>query len=112
MAHADGEPHEAERKIILEKMKRLFQGIDLEKKYDEAIRYYSQAIDLDPENAVYYSNRSAAYLAEGDSKSKALKAAEKCLELKPEWAKAYSRKGAAEFALTRFDAARMTYVQG
>jgi len=29
----------------------------LAKKYDEAIEHYSKAMLLDPENAVYYSNR-------------------------------------------------------
>ena len=77
----------------------------------DAIRFYSQAIGLDPENAIYYSNRSAAYLAEGDSRGKALKDAEKCIELKPDWAKGYSRKAAAEHALGRYEKAKSTYFQ-
>jgi tetratricopeptide (TPR) repeat protein len=83
-----------------------------EKKYLEAIDMYTRAIELDPDNAVYYSNRSAAFLAQGDSRGKALKDAEKCIELRPEWWKGYSRKGAAEHALQRYDAARATYNQG
>lgn len=82
------------------------------KNYVGAVEMYSRAIDLDPDNAVYYSNRSAAYLAMGDARGKALRDAEKCIELKPEWWKGYSRKGAAEHALQRFDAARATYNQG
>lgn len=82
------------------------------KNYAGAVEMYSRAIDLDPDNAVYYSNRSAAYLAMGDARGKALRDAEKCIELKPEWWKGYSRKGAAEHALQRFDAARATYNQG
>jgi DnaJ family protein C protein 8 len=82
------------------------------KQYVEAVDMYSRAIELDPENAVYYSNRSAAYLAMGDSRGKALKDADKCIELKPDWWKGYSRKGAAEHALLRFDAARATYNEG
>lgn len=51
-----------------------------------------QAITIDPDNHVLYSNRSAAYL-KSDSKSKALWDAQKCVELQPEWAKGYSRLG-------------------
>lgn len=83
-----------------------------EKKFADAVEMYTRAIDLDPDNAVYFSNRSAAFLAMGDARGKALKDAERCIELKPEWWKGYSRKGAAEHALLRFDAARVTYNQG
>lgn len=82
------------------------------KQYTEAVEMYSRALELDPDNAVYFSNRSAAYLAMGDARGKALRDAEKCIELKPEWWKGYSRKGAAEHALLRFDAARATYNEG
>ncbi|KAE9033958.1 hypothetical protein PR001_g9935 [Phytophthora rubi] len=80
--------------------------------FQEAVEMYTRALELDPDNAVYYSNRSAAYLAMGDARGKALKDAEKCIELKPDWWKGYSRKGAAEHALLRFDAARATYNEG
>ncbi|KAG3117251.1 hypothetical protein PI124_g1944 [Phytophthora idaei] len=83
-----------------------------DKQFSNAVEMYTRAIELDPENAVYYSNRSAAYLAMGDARGKALKDAEKCIELKPDWWKGYSRKGAAEHALQRFDAARATYNEG
>ena len=33
-----------------------------EKKFEEAIGYYTQAIELNPNVAVYYGNRSFAYL--------------------------------------------------
>lgn len=79
---------------------------------EEAIRLYTQAIELNPENAVYYSNRSAAYLACGDARGKALKDAEVCIELRPEWSRGYGRKGAAEHALKRYEAARSTYMKG
>ncbi|KAF0692417.1 Aste57867_16511 [Aphanomyces stellatus] len=82
-----------------------------EKNYVEAIRLYTCALDLDPTNAIYLSNRSAAHLS-NDSKSKALRDAEACIEHKPNWWKGYMRKGAAEHALNRFDQARQTYFRG
>jgi DnaJ family protein C protein 8 len=76
-----------------------------------AISYFSQAIDLDPDNHVFYSNRSAAYMKD-DSKSKALKDAEKCVELAPDWAKGYGRLGAAQQGLRRFDAGEDSFKKG
>ncbi|TMW56732.1 hypothetical protein Poli38472_006742 [Pythium oligandrum] len=83
-----------------------------EKDFRGAVQMYTRAIELDPDNAVYYSNRSAAYLAMGDERGNALRDADKCIELRPDWWKGYSRKGAAEHALQRFDAARATYQKG
>ncbi|CAK4907894.1 unnamed protein product [Aphanomyces euteiches] len=82
-----------------------------EKNYAEAIRLYTCALDLDPTNAIYLSNRSAAHLS-NDSKTKALRDAEACIEQKPNWWKGYMRKGAAEHALGRFDLAKQTYFRG
>jgi tetratricopeptide (TPR) repeat protein len=66
---------------------------------------------LDPDNHVFYSNRSAAYM-KSDSISKALKDAEKCVELAPEWSKGYSRLGAAQQALKRFQPAMDSFRKG
>jgi tetratricopeptide (TPR) repeat protein len=48
--------------------------------FDEAIDYYTQAIELNNKNHVYYSNRSAAYLSKGDA-AKALQDAEECIKV-------------------------------
>ena len=80
------------------------KGNDLfkEGKTDEAIEMYSKAIELDKNNHVYFSNRSACYLKKGDAQ-KALEDANACLELNADFEKAYSRKGAALQALKKFD---------
>jgi tetratricopeptide (TPR) repeat protein len=75
-----------------------------------AISAYSSAIDLDPDMVVLYSNRSAAYLANSES-SKALRDAQKCVELDPAFAKGYSRLASALFALRRYDKAKEAYEQ-
>jgi stress-induced-phosphoprotein 1 len=85
----------------------LFQNGDTE----GAIKLFSQAIDVDPDNHVFYSNRSAAYM-KVDSVSKALRDAEKCVELAPQWAKGYNRLGVAQQCLRRFDAALTTLKKG
>ena len=55
---------------------------------------FSQAIELEPANHVLYSNRSGAYASTKDFES-ALDDAEKTIEIKPEWAKGWGRKGSA-----------------
>ena len=81
------------------------------KDYVEAIRSFSEAITLQPGNHVLYSNRSAAYLAQGESKSKALHDAEKCVGSAPEWAKGYARLGASQHGLGRFADAQKSYLK-
>lgn len=80
-------------------------------KIDDAIELYSSAIALDPQNHVLYSNRSAAY-AKAKLYEKALNDANKTLELKPDWAKGYSRKGSALAFMDRIDEAINCYEAG
>ena len=76
--------------------------------YKTAIDEYTKAITVDPEFVVLYSNRSAAYLKNGE-KSKALRDAEKCVSLDPKFVKGYSRLATALFSLTRYVQAQETY---
>lgn len=80
-------------------------------KNDEAISLYTQAIGLDEKNHVLYSNRSAAY-AKSNKYEEALKDAEKCISLKPDFVKGYSRKGAALSFLKKYDEAINVYEEG
>ena len=54
--------------------------------FDTAIAEYSKAIELNPTDHVFYSNRSAAYLSKGDAEH-ALADGEKCIEINPTWPK-------------------------
>lgn len=54
--------------------------------FEEAIKKYTEAIALDPENHVLYSNRSAA-LTKAARYLEALGDADKTIEIKPDWAK-------------------------
>ena len=78
---------------------------------NEAIAFYTKAINEDGTNHLYYSNRSAAYLKQGDA-SNALNDANSCLGLEPAFAKGYSRKGAALHGLQRYNDAIHAYEQG
>jgi stress-induced-phosphoprotein 1 len=81
------------------------------KQYDEAIQAYTEAINLDPTDHVFFSNRSAAYLSKGDA-ANALSDGERCVQLKSDWAKGYTRKGAALHALRRYEDAVKAYQDG
>jgi tetratricopeptide (TPR) repeat protein len=79
--------------------------------FKTAIDEYSKAISLDPEYVVAYSNRSAAYLKNGE-KSKALRDAEKIVtDLDPSYAKGHSRLAAALHSLRRYDKTLDSYHQ-
>lgn len=54
--------------------------------FDAAINLYTEAIALNQDNHVLYSNRSAAYMKQ-DRYQEALQDAEKTIELKEDWAK-------------------------
>lgn len=82
-----------------------------EGKISDAIDSYGKAIAADGSNHVYYSNRSAAYLQQGNA-NMALEDAEACIGLNPDFAKGYSRKGAALHSLKRYNDSIAAYDQG
>lgn len=76
-----------------------------------AVEHFSSAIKLDPTDQVFYSNRSGAY-ANLARYEEALRDALKCVELKPDWWKGWSRKGYAEYHLNEFGASEQSYERG
>src|SRR6185437_12470477 len=50
----------------------------LQKEYDIALIYFNKAIEHEPDNKIYYSNRAACYLAKGSYRL-ALRDALKCI---------------------------------
>lgn len=69
--------------------------------YQEAVNLYSKAIDLSPESAVYYANRSIAHLRL-ENFGYALEDANSCLDLDRNYVKGYYRRAAAFMALGKF----------
>jgi len=79
--------------------------------YEQAVEYFTNAIELAPENHVLYSNRSAAY-ASLEQFHQAFSDANKVVELKPDWPKGYSRKGVALQGLGKKKEAMECYKEG
>ena len=82
-----------------------------EKKYKEALDCYSKAISIDPNDPILYSNRSAMHLNLNEFDD-AIKDADKAISLKPEYGKAYLRKGKALEGLLKPDEALKIYKEG
>ena len=82
-----------------------------EGRLEEAIACYTKAIELEPKNHVFYSNRSAAN-ARAKKFEAAASDAERCIALKPDWARGYSRHGYALLALNRYQEAADAYQKG
>jgi len=79
--------------------------------WDEAIKMYNKAITTDPDQASYYSNRSACWASKGNHQS-ALGDANKCIERDPDFVKGYSRKGKALLDLGKPDEAEAAFKEG
>lgn len=82
-----------------------------EKKYREALDCYSEAIKLDPSDPILYSNRSAMHSNLNEFES-AVKDADKAIQLKPDYARAFQRKGTALKGLQKLDEALAAFKQG
>lgn len=67
-----------------------------------AIDCYTMAIECDPTNHIFYSNRSAAYFKFRDYEN-ALSDANHCIRINPEFTKAYTRKAQALLSLNCFE---------
>uniref|UniRef100_A0A1I7ZIE5 protein-serine/threonine phosphatase n=1 Tax=Steinernema glaseri TaxID=37863 RepID=A0A1I7ZIE5_9BILA len=76
--------------------------------YDVAVELYSSAIELNPNIAAYYGNRSMAYLKK-ELYGCALEDAEKALSLDPKYIKGYYRKATANMALGKYRLALRDY---
>lgn len=85
-----------------------------EKKFSDAAEQYTKALALDPFDHVFYSNRSACYSEMQGAKDpeRALRDAERCVTLNPEFAKGFSRKSLALFNLGRYPEAEAAAAAG
>ncbi len=72
-----------------------FTGLTYQKEdYSKAIKYYSKAIELNPQMVESYNNRGIAY-SENDEVERAIKDYNRAIELNPNKASFYSNRGVA-----------------
>uniref|UniRef100_A0A1L8DTW6 Putative molecular co-chaperone sti1 n=1 Tax=Nyssomyia neivai TaxID=330878 RepID=A0A1L8DTW6_9DIPT len=76
--------------------------------FKEAILHYTEAIKMSPNDATLYSNRSLAFLKE-NLFYYANDDAEKTIQLRPDWAKGYFRRGEVQTAAGHYDTALLAY---
>ncbi|XP_051894045.1 small glutamine-rich tetratricopeptide repeat-containing protein alpha-like [Pristis pectinata] len=72
--------------------------------YPSAVDYYTKAIELNPNNAVYFCNRAAAYSKLGNYTG-AVQDCEKAIAFDPCYSKAYGRMGLALASLNKYSEA-------
>jgi heat shock protein 1/8 len=79
--------------------------------FADAIAAFTASIQADGTNHILFSNRSAAHLGAGNAAA-AVADAERCVLIKPTWAKGYSRLGAALSAKGDLQGAVGAYARG
>ena len=101
----------AEKEKEADEKKTLGNTAIANKDYPEAIRYYTEAIELLPNGAsshVYYCNRAAAYCYLNQHEF-SIEDCESAIKLNDKYAKAYSRLGLSNFFLGRYEEAVSAY---
>ncbi len=109
-AASSGAPTEEQKKEA-EGLKSRGNAAMAQKEYSSAIDLYTQALALYPGNAIYLSNRAAAYSAAKDHQS-AMADAEAAVAVDPTYTKGWSRLGLARFALGDARGAVEAYAKG
>lgn len=80
-------------------------------KWVDAIAEYTEAIKRNPKNHAAYSNRAACY-TKLMGWARGLEDCNKCIEIKPDFVKAYIRKGKIQHFLKQYNKALETYDAG
>ncbi|RDX92625.1 Serine/threonine-protein phosphatase 5 [Mucuna pruriens] len=93
-----------------EELKLLANEAFAARKYSQAIDLYTQAIELNSQNAVYFSNRAFAHLRLEEYGS-AIQDATKAIDIDPKYSKGYYRRGAAHLGLGKFKEALKDFQQ-
>ncbi|XP_013881716.1 E3 ubiquitin-protein ligase TTC3 [Austrofundulus limnaeus] len=83
-----------------ERMKKVGNELFQRQRFEEAVRYYSKAIDFFPDNHILYGNRSLCYIR-NKQYLKAAADGKRAVLIKPQWAKGHYRYCEALFLLNQ-----------
>ncbi|CAH0562246.1 unnamed protein product [Brassicogethes aeneus] len=98
-----------EQRAIAEESKNLGNTHMKNASYVEAVEEYTKAIELNPNNAVYFCNRAAAY-SRLEKHLEAIIDSQEAIRLDPTYGKAYGRLGIAYSNLNKYEDARKAYL--
>ncbi|XP_039758769.1 hsp70-Hsp90 organizing protein 3-like [Pararge aegeria] len=104
------EPNTGTQSISVEELRAKGNESVKDGKFIEAVLHYTQALKMDPNNHVLYSNRSFAFL-KLDQHYLSLQDANETVRLKPYWAKGYFRRAEVEAASGLYDEAIISYTR-
>ncbi|KAL1555705.1 Serine/threonine-protein phosphatase 5 [Salvia divinorum] len=93
-----------------EELKAQANGAFKAHKYSLSIDLYSQAIELNKDNAVYWANRAFAH-TKLEEYGSAIQDASSAIEIDPKYSKGYYRRGAAYLAMGKFKEALKDFQQ-
>ncbi|XP_071905050.1 serine/threonine-protein phosphatase 5-like isoform X3 [Coffea arabica] len=111
MDPANSNPARAEElKVLANEAFNVFSWIREAHKFAQAIDLYTQAIDLNGDNAVYWANRALAH-TKLEEYGSAIIDATKAVEIDPKYSKGYYRRGAAYLAMAKFKEALKDFQQ-
>lgn len=96
--------------VRAEEIKQLANDAFKAHKYSQAIDLYSQSIELNSRNAVYWANRAFAH-TKLEEYGSAIQDATKAVEVDPKYSKGYYRRGAAYLAMGKFKEALKDFQQ-
>ncbi|RWS24712.1 dnaJ subfamily C member 7-like protein, partial [Leptotrombidium deliense] len=94
--------------LIADKKKNDGNKLYKEGRYNEALKRYSEAIEICPDMVAYYGNRCACLLMMGRI-SEALEDAQKCIKLDPNFVKGYVREAKCYVVLGDLSAAKRSF---
>ncbi|CAN4103147.1 unnamed protein product [Withania somnifera] len=93
-----------------EELKQLANEAFKGHKYSQAIDLYTQAIELNSDNAVYWANRAFAH-TKLEEYGSAIQDGTRAIEIDPRYSKGYYRRGAAYLAMGKFKDALKDFQQ-